>query len=180
MWEAGVPIGVLLLLVQDSSPEPPAWKSFEKPDRESTIAGVGLGELLLLRIKLCEECEPGAHALGEHLRPGSRHRERADVLHVELPGVARAKPPSRIERRPCVRRAQAVFPACMPFESVQILSTASLLMRSLSSSLQSRPCEHIQARSYMSRAVVVRLSRAIFSDTFSSRRTVLICGRGPP
>lgn len=84
MWEAGVPIGVLLLLVQDSSPKPPAWKPFEKSDRESTIAGVGLGELLLLRIKLCEECEPGAHALGEHLWPGSRHRERADVLHVEL------------------------------------------------------------------------------------------------
>ena len=71
-------------------------------------------------------------------------------------------------------------PACMPFESVQTWSTARRLMSSLSSSLQSLDCEHIHARSYMSRAVVVRLRRAIISDTFSSRGTVLISGSGPP
>lgn len=74
--------------------------------------------------------------------------------------------------------SQAISPACMTFEPVQTLSTAGRLMMPSRSSFQTCFYENIRARSYMSRAVVVQLSRAIFSDALSSRHTALICNGG--
>lgn len=66
--------------------------------------------------------------------------------------------------------------ACRPLESTQILRTESLLMRSRSKLRANDALFMIHARSYMSRAVVVRFSLATFSAMFSSSLTVLIAG----